>query len=515
MFFTILNLFKLVAKHNKSKGYCYKNCLSIKKPKFNDKYYTTDYKIMLEDNNNCGSQSKLSCDPTEMATNDTTYGGYSCTFVDSDPPNEYLCYICRLVARDPQQVSCCYNIYCKSCLDTLKEKGQRFICPTCRSSLEGKYFKDGRVERGIKSLKVYCTNTDSGCQWMGTIKDIDTHLNIICPYQLVPCTNECGEKIRRDAWWAHITINCPKRIAQCVYCLKKGPHLLITSRSHLNKCPDLPIRCSNEGCNEKIPRRSLASHNETCPKAIIPCDYSNIGCNERIIREEQEIHNDEAIAIHLQLTTRQLQLTNEVLREKSEELQETTEELQEINEDLQSAKETIQSLQTALQEQKDLLTVSKKVFKVSQCTQKKKGWWGPGFYTSPGGYKMSLRVDPYGNGDGKGTHIACYIYLEEGVYDDILEWPFQGEVTIELLNQLEDKNHKKYIIQYDESVPYGSKQRVFKGENSKGWGTHHFIPCSKLMYDAAKKCQYLKDDSLYFRVSAKATSKTKPWLAST
>ena len=25
----------------------------------------------------------------------------------------------------------------------------------------------------------------------------------------------------------------------------------------------------------------------------------------------------------------------------------------------------------------------------------------------------------------------------EGEYDDILEWPFQGEVTVELLNQLE------------------------------------------------------------------------------
>uniref|UniRef100_A0A1X7T2J2 RING-type E3 ubiquitin transferase n=1 Tax=Amphimedon queenslandica TaxID=400682 RepID=A0A1X7T2J2_AMPQE len=413
-----------------------------------------------------------------MATNDTTYGGYSCTFVDGDPPVEYQCYICRLVARDPQQVSCCSNIYCKSCLDTLKEKGQRFTCPTCRSSLEGKYFKDGRVERGIKSLKVYCTNTDSGCQWMGTIKDIDTHL-IICPYQVIHCTNKCGEKFRRDAWWAHITINCPKRQAQCTYCLQKGPHQLITSRSHLNKCPDLPIQCSNEGCNEKIPRRLLASHNETCPKAIVPCEYSNIGCNERIIREELEIHNDE-----------------------------------ETNEDLQLAKETIQSLQTELQEQNNLLTVSNEVLKVSQCSQKKK-WHSPGFYTSPGGYKMSLSVYPYGTHTGEGTHVSCFIYLMAGEYDDILEWPFQGEVTIELLNQLEDKNHWKRTFSYDESVPTESKKRVFKGENPQGWGRGHFIPFSKIVYDATKKCQYLKDDSLYFRVSVKATSKTKPWLVST
>ncbi|XP_003388776.1 PREDICTED: TNF receptor-associated factor 5-like [Amphimedon queenslandica] len=408
-----------------------------------------------------------------MATSSgLTYGGYSYSFVDDDPPNEYLCHICTLVARDPQQVTCCSNIYCKSCLDTLKEKGQGFICPTCRSSLEGKYFKDGRVERGIKSLKVYCTNTDNGCQWMGTIRDIDTHLNS-CTYQLVPCTN-CGVKMRRSKLMTHLTNNCPKRIVNCQYCKQRGTHQLITSRSHLKECPSFPIQCSNEGCNEKIPRCLLASHNETCPKAIVPCEYNTVGCNKVMRREEQEKHNKEAINQHLDIAIKKID---------------------------------------ALQ----VLLPKNHVLKINQYTKKKKegeDWYSPGFYTSPGGYKMSLNVDVNGYGDGKGTHVSCFICLMAGEYDDILEWPFQGEITIELLNQLEDKNHMKRIIPFNESTPPEQKQRVNEGR-STGLGHHRFISHEVLKYNPFTNRQYLKDDSLYFRISIKVTSKTKPWLALT
>ena len=361
-----------------------------------------------------------------------TLGGYSYKFVDGEPRDEYLCHICTLVARDPQQVTCCYNIYCKSCLDTLKEKGQGFVCPTCRSSLEGNYFKDGRAERGIKSLKIHCTNTDSGCQWMGTIKDIDTHLNNTCTYhELVPCTNGCGEKIRRSTLKTHLTDNCPKRIAQCQYCKRKGRYQLITSSIHLDECPDLPIQCSNEGCNEKIPRRSLASHNEICPRAIIPCEYNTVGCDERIPREEQESHNEFAIQEHLDIAMTKI----------------------------------------------EVLLSTNQLFKLNEYTELKEGedWYSPDFYTSPGGYKMSLNVVVNGYGEAKGTHVSCFIFFEVGEYDDILEWPFQGEVTIKLLNQLEDKIHWKGIVIYNESTDDKYKCRVRESRSTGGLGYMQFI----------------------------------------
>ena len=110
------------------------------------------------------------------------------------------------------------------------------------------------------------------------------------------------------------------------------------------------------------------------------------------------------------------------------------------------------------------------------------------------------------------VHVSCFICLMAGEYDDTLEWPFQGEVTIELLNQLEDKNHKKYTILFNESTNDECKQRVREGGSTGGWGRPKFILHEDLEYNPVTNCQYLKDDSLYFRVSVKATSKTKPWL---
>ena len=406
-----------------------------------------------------------------MATSDRTYGGYSYKFVDGDLPDEYLCHICTLVARDPQQVTCCYNIYCKSCLDTLKEKGQGFVCPTCRSSLEGKYFKDGRAERGIKSLKVHCTNTDSGCQWMGTIKDIDTHLNS-CTYQLVPCTNGCGKKIRRSTLKIHLTKICPKRIAQCQYCKRKGRYQLITSSSHLDECPDLPIQCSNEGCNEKIPRRSLASHNETCPKAIISCEYNIVGCNKKMKREEQEIHKTNSMEQHMEMAIKRI-------------------------DDVQP------------------LCLTNQVMKLNEYKRRKEEneiWYSPDFYTKPGGYKMSLSVYPNGNEEGKGTHVSLYINLMKGKYDNSLNQPFIGAVTVQLLNQVEDKKHKKCIMQFDDLL---LDERAKEGK-SIHVGRKKFISHEKLeeiRYNTFIRCRYLIDDCLYFKVSVK--DPYEPWLGAT
>ncbi len=125
----------------------------------------------------------------------------------------------------------------------------------------------------------------------------------------------------------------------------------------------------------------------------------------------------------------------------------------------------------------------------------------PPFYTSPRGYKLRTHVYANDNGDGKDTHVSVYACLMKGEYDDTLTWPFLGTVIIELLNQLEDKSHHKGIINFTENKM--ASQRVVKGEGGKvGWGISHFISHTSLGYDPLHNCQYLKDDSLVFRITA-------------
>ena len=429
------------------------------------------------------SKQAVTPNPNAMASGGV-YGGYDYNFVDGAPPDRYICTICKLVSRDPQQTNCCGNTFCNTCLSQHSQViGQNARCPLCNEP-PLQYFNDAKLNREIISLKVYCTNSEEGCKWKGTINEtgtsIEAHLNS-CPYQLIPCTNECGENIRRSTLETHLTENCPKRLVKCEYCGKQDKHQIISS--HFDECPDYPLKCSNEECEEVIPRRLLASHNETCPKAIITCEYNTVGCNKRMKREEKEEHNKESVQEHLQMT----------------------------KEELQMATKRISYLEI-----KNALLSSNEVFKLMQFSQKKEeneDWNSLGFYTSPGGYKMKLNVCPNGDGNGKGTHVSCFICLMSGEYDDTLEWPFQGEVTIELLNQLEDMNHVKGTIHYNESTSEKCKQIVVAGTRSKGWGAPRFIPHSELEYNPITNCQYLKDDSLYFRVSVKVTSKTKPWLA--
>ena len=46
--------------------------------------------------------------------------------------------------------------------------------------------------------------------------------------------------------------------------------------------------------------------------------------------------------------------------------------------------------------------------------------YSPPFYTRYGGYKMCIRVDSNGWGEGKSTHVSVYAYLMRGENDDHL-----------------------------------------------------------------------------------------------
>ncbi|XP_011403822.1 PREDICTED: TNF receptor-associated factor 5-like [Amphimedon queenslandica] len=402
---------------------------------------------------------------------DNEYGGYSYRFIDADLPDKYSCAICTFVARDPQQVICCSHIYCKSCLlkhEQISELSfHSFNCPSCRQDLYGRYFPDGRIEREIKDLGVYCPNDE--CQWKGIIKDIETHITAECPYQSIECSNGCGENLQRMEMETHVSKECPKRIVTCTHCEVIGVHEVISTDAHLDVCPFFPITCTNDECDVISPRNQLSAHKRTCPKSIVTCEYSSVGCSKRMKLEVQEDHNESFVKEHLQLAVNAL---------------------------------------------KNRLPSNSKVLKLRDFNNKKskdEKWYSSPFYTSPGGYKMILSVCANGNRNAKGTHVSCYIHLVRGENDDYLEWPFQGEVTIELLNQLEDNNHKAYILKFNESTPDNSKNRVVEQGNGCGWGFHRFVSHSELGHITDTNCCYLLNDCLHFRITVNATY-NKPWL---
>ena len=126
-------------------------------------------------------------------------------------------------------------------------------------------------------------------------------------------------------------------------------------------------------------------------------------------------------------------------------------------------------------------------------------WFSLPFYSHTKGYRLCLCVQANGFTHHFGAHIAIAVNLLSGKFDDQLKWPFEAEITIQLLNQLENKRHHAGTIHHS-SCPEKFGARVRAGGRARGIGYGNFITHNELTYNRARNTQFLKDDSLYFRV---------------
>ncbi len=336
--------------------------------------------------------------------------------------------------------------------------------------------------RQIKSLKVKCSNLVNGCHWVGDLGSLDAHLQS-CDYALLPCTNQCKKtlsndqivKILKKKLEDHLTNDCPRRQYKCPHCQETGEHQERTT-THLETCPKVEVPCPNDGCKDKIPRCDVKAHRSRCEYEPVSCKYTEVGCEVRLLRKDLKKHEEDA-QLHLRVTT------------------EAVLELKKMN--------------SHLLKSTSIVPRAIRLTNYLKHKTEKDQFYSPPFYTSYTGYKMCLRVDANGNGAGVGTHVSVFACLIKGDNDDSLSWPFTGTVTIELLNQLEDKKHHKRTTTF----PANNKasRRVVGSERGGGYGWPEFISHTDLDYNANKNTRYLKDDTLVFRVSVQVPD-YKPWL---
>ena len=320
------------------------------------------------------------------------------------------------------------------------------------------------------------------------MRSLEKHITN-CGFALFPCPNECKKFImllRKDIE-VHKKEECPRRQYECPHCRETGEYRERTT-THLEECPNMIIPCPNDGCGEEIERCDVIEHRQNCLFELISCKYTNIGCMEHVLRKDLEKHHNDSQQ-HLQLaidTVNQQEMTINNHEDRIEQLVDKIAQLQST-------------------------PMKFKITNFDELKTSNEGDYSPGFYTSPGGYKMCICVYASGYGKGKDTHVSVYARLMRGENDDHLPWPFTGTVTVELLNQLYDRDHDSDQITFP--LDDEASERVVNEERSSiGFGFPRYIPHSDLGYNAAKNCQYLKDDCLYFRVKVDAQSALKPWL---
>ena len=151
-------------------------------------------------------------------------------------------------------------------------------------------------------MKVKCTS--AGCPWVNELGSLEKHLET-CGFALITCVNGCKEKILSSEHTSHCTERCPLRQYTCELCKSKGTYKEMTG-GHLDECPDLMIPCPNNGCDNGIKRKQIASHYLECPYETIDCPFKDVGCAYTSQRNRMEDHKATSCGHHLDLAMVQL-----------------------------------------------------------------------------------------------------------------------------------------------------------------------------------------------------------------
>ena len=342
-----------------------------------------------------------------------------------------------------------------------------------------------------------------GCEWTGELRSLQDHLQT-CDYVMVPCSNWCTIYSRKRAFSEEPQLpkrkvlevyrkdlqkhleECPQREYTCPHCEETDNHSYITGY-HTSQCPKMEIKCSNAPlCKQVILREDEETHLSTCPYQKVPCKYKEFGCSvQPFLKDLQDHENDDKAHLRITMDT--------VLKTKAQCTSLTRECYR------------LQSLSTGQH-----ATVPF-TFKIDKFREKKllSVFQSPPFFTHKKGYKLALEFEVSRNG---GIDIECF--LMKGKYDNRLEFPFKGTITVELLNQLEDDNHHSQTSAT--SLPSYGQDRVT--DSNIGvfplFILENFISYKNLAQSGSKNCQYLKDDCLVFRVHVEMHS-YKPWLQCT
>ena len=105
----------------------------------------------------------------------TKQNGFETEFVEKPPKViQSECSVCLQVLRKPYQVTCCGYSFCRVCIESIKDGNN--CCPCCKIEKFDFYPNKG-LQRFLYEFEVYCTNKSQGCQWIGELGQLESHLN--------------------------------------------------------------------------------------------------------------------------------------------------------------------------------------------------------------------------------------------------------------------------------------------------------------------------------------------------
>ena len=413
--------------------------------------------------------------------------GYQCEFVDS--VEDYECPLCLHVTREPSLTSCCGQHFCQTCINRIL--ADQKPCPLCKASVFN-IMLDKKQKRRMMSLKVVCSKKAAGCDWVGSLGDLDSHVSVAngdCQFASVNCSNNCGETVQRKLLATHLANDCLKRPDSCKYCQLKSTYEEIRDK-HTPVCTKYPVPCPNKCQTDSLERGQLQQHIRECPLQQIDCELKELGCNVKVPRKDIPKHMEESTQSHLLLVTmhtneqvRSLQqqhvATLKKLTDTEDKLLTTQRQLEEKDREIHDLKDRVEMIETNTSSVQFIFNGYSK-YKGAQKTWNK----GPEFYTYPTRYRMQVSL--YFRYETKCVDFKL-TNLPSG-HDASLQWPMSCTMTVTMFNQAGDHDH--YVQTMDLDVGKGDYNNLMD------------IHCNTIDHPPPG-VQYLKNDSLKLRVDVR------------
>ena len=408
-----------------------------------------------------------------------------------------------------------------------------------------------KSECELREVKCEYCNTTGSYQWINSSHHEE------CPKYPVECPNHCEVgHVRREEIRGHLE-ECPLAIVACPYAAvgcesvvrrkEEMEHVMGSVGQHMEYNKNVILANQNRlDVEEKELENVKEDLRVTKDKLItkeqeledVKRDTKNrLDTKEQELRDRLDTKEQAMVSINKDLQDR-LKQNQEIqsqlkttITEKGRELDEVRKNAEENNKTLQKMiqqlKDKLEGTEQSLQHQLKVNTqlqlqvetifncnwslrlnylanrgngVIPVVIKLAEFEKYKNGErvHTTGFYTRDGGYNMYLSIYPSGF-SGYNNYVTVRAFLVKGDHDH-LTWPVKGTLIVQLLNQLNDSNHS-VPVEFCFNGRGAACQRVMTGnKSSSGIWSFGFMPHRRLFYDADKKCQYLKDDCVFFRV---------------
>ena len=407
--------------------------------------------------------------------------------------------------------------------DPAEPELQLLGCPYVE--VECKHGCGGRIRRGViaEHQNEQCPQRPFCCAYCREYDSI--HADVVyrhwpvCKKYPMTCPNHCTVyAIERENMKEHLEHDCPRQKVSCEFtfagCEVELPreeldnHLESNQVEHMTMLAEVNQRMADDLAekDEQIAKLSEdVSAKIAAAQAETKQEIQSLRSENSMLKQELAELKSNMASMVATLTVTIEQIRNDQMQQKKE-VKETNEKadhkITNLEKNVDQTKKDLSQQCFSIQSYIGLFPVEFVMTNFEHLRESGSDWQSVPFYSHLEGYRLCLVVNPNGVSNIEGSYVSVYACLMQGEFDDRLKWPFRGAITIQLLNQLDDRIPATGTIRFTENTPSRYTSRVLNSEKAeKGWGLLKFIRYEELHYNNVKNRQFLKDDCLRFRVT--------------